>query len=76
LATENPAFKTDKVSAAEWGRHDEETWLTKPTGEVILCLADGPPWEAWGTTFWRFTAPELDSGEIRVADQGATIIIG
>ena len=76
LAAENPPFKTDKISEDEWGHHDRETWMTKPSGEVILCLADGVPWESWSTKFWQFAAPDEESSELIVADQGATIIVG
>lgn len=76
LAAASPNFRTDKISEGEWGQHDRETWITKPSGEVILCLADGAPWEAWSTSFWRFTAPVYSSGQPEVAGQAATIIIG
>ena len=66
LAAENPNFRTSKISIEEWGHHDQETWLTKPSGEVILCLAEGPPWEAWGTSFWKFSAPGAASGNIEI----------
>ena len=72
----NPPFKTDKISKDEWGHHDRETWITKSSGEVILCLADGVPWEAWSTNFWKFAAPDEETGQLIVADQGATIIVG
>lgn len=76
LAVEAPLYESDKISKDEWGRYDQETWLTKSSGEVILCLADGPPWEAWATTFWVFSAPDAATGELAVADQGATILVG
>ncbi|MEP2462811.1 MAG: hypothetical protein ABJI42_02035 [Henriciella sp.] len=76
LAAENPPFGTDKISGDEWGHHDRETWMAKPSGEVILCLADGVPWEAWSTSFWHFGARDNETGRLTVADQGATIIVG
>lgn len=76
LALDNPAFKSDKVTPQEWGHHERETWLIKTTGEVVLCLSDSPPWESWSTTFWEFAAPNQISGEISIADKGATIIVG
>lgn len=76
LAAEFPNLKTEKISASEWGHHDQETWLIKSSGEVILCLADGPPWEAWTTSFWKFAAPDEHSGQLEIADQAATIIVG
>lgn len=76
LAAENPPFRTNKISEDEWGHHDRETWMAKPSGEVILCLADGVPWEAWATSFWHFGAPDKESGRLTVTDQGATIIVG
>ena len=76
LAAENPPVRTNKISEDEWGHHDRETWMAKPSGEVILCLADGVPWEAWATSFWHFEAPDKESDRLSVADQGATIIVG
>ena len=76
LASESPHVKANKVSANEWGQYDQETWLIRSSGEVILCLADGHPWDAWATRFWKFTAPNAESGELEVADSGETIKIG
>lgn len=75
LAVENPQFPTDKISADEWGQYDQETWLIQSSGEVVLCLADGPPWEAWSTSFWRFTS-EDEHGTVKIADHGGTITVG
>lgn len=76
LAAEEPHFNSEKISAGEWGHYGEETWLTNSSGEVILCLTDGPPWEAWGSSFWKFAAPIENSGQLQIADQGATITVG
>lgn len=76
LATENPHYKSQHISEREWGYYDQETWLIKSSGEVILCLADGPPWEAWSTRFWRFTPPDEDSGQLKIAEQAETITVG
>lgn len=76
LAAENPNFKTERVPVDDWGFHEEETWLINSSGQVILCLADGPPWEAWTTSFWEFTAPDVDSGQLEIASQAATIVVG
>jgi len=76
LAAENRHVATKKISASEWGHYDEETWLTKPSGEVILCLADGPPWEAWATDFWIFDAADEGTSQLKIVDQGATITVG
>jgi hypothetical protein len=76
LAAITPVFKSENVSAKEWGRHAEETWLIKSSGGVILCLADGPPWEAWATQFWKFAPPDTETGELSVEDKGATLTVG
>lgn len=76
LALEEIVFESANVSAEEWGRHDEETWLVNATGEVVLCLADGPPWEAWSTRFWRFEAPDAVTGALIVSESAATIVVG
>ncbi|MEM6412604.1 MAG: hypothetical protein AAF683_13835 [Pseudomonadota bacterium] len=76
IATESSPYETEKISADEWGHHDEETWLIKSSGEVILCIADGPPWEAWTVRFWEFAAPEEDSVQLKVVRELYTIIVG
>ena len=76
LATESPHFESQHISESEWGHYDQETWLIKSSGEVILCLADGPPWEAWSSSFWRFTPPDENSGQLKIAEQAATITVG
>ena len=76
LAVKYPIFETQKIPSVEWGRHQRETWLIKSSGEVVLCLADGLPWESWSTSFWRFEAPDEHSGQLKIANKAATIIVG
>ncbi|GAB5456965.1 MAG: hypothetical protein Hens2KO_31940 [Henriciella sp.] len=76
LALKNPVHKSSKLTTDEWGHYEDETWLTNSSSEVILCLADGPPWEAWSTRFWKFNAGEQSAAAIDIVDRGATIIVG
>ncbi|MDJ0921748.1 MAG: hypothetical protein QNI84_11515 [Henriciella sp.] len=76
MATQNPAIQSKSLSSDAWGRLEHETWLVNETNEVVLCLSSDEPWQSWGTTFWRFSAPDQVTGEFVVADQGATIIVG
>lgn len=73
LASHHSVRNSDSISDREWGHYDDETWLASASGEIILCLTDGPPTEAWSSTWWRFKSTVE---QIEMVDKGATITVG
>lgn len=73
LASQQSIRQSYSITEREWGRYDDETWLESENGEIVLCLTDGPPTEAWASTWWRFSS---DNNELTMVDRGATITVG
>jgi len=69
-------YRSKNVSADMWGRYSDETWLENEAGEKVLCLTDGPPSRAWGSTFWRFEPYNGSTDGPIIADKGATVVVG
>jgi|GEM_PF-4019133 len=73
LASERSPHQSYSIADQEWGRYSDETWLMSDQGQIILCLTEGPPAEAWGSNWWKF---EIAEDQHRLVDLGATITVG